>query len=86
MKKERRIPIPTMAAVSSGASPAIIARAPAETMGGIPASKMATRMARVSIPRNRQMAKARRGATISLTERPMSRGDIISGRSRGVSW
>ena len=71
-----------MAAVSSGESPAMIAKAPAETMGGIPDSRMATRLGRLLSPKTRQKRRARSGATTSLIERPSKSGDSTSGRRR----
>ncbi len=72
--KDTIIPKPTSAAVNGGDNSARIARAPAEIMGGIPASKTDTLAAKLSNPSPRQTARAISGAIISLIAKPIPNG------------
>ncbi len=68
--KLRIIPMPTNAAVKAGERLANMANAPAETIGGIPVSKIETCTISPSNPAILQKTNAVMGAAISLIKSP----------------
>lgn len=86
MAKLTIIPRPTNAAVSLGERSANMASAPAETIGGIPASMIETCTAFPSSPAILQNNRAAMGAAISLMQRPMQSCDVPFLLRRNVSW
>ena len=79
------MPRPTKAAVRAGDRFASIARAPADTMGGMPASKIETSTASPSSPASLQRNKAVTGATISFMAYPQQSGVVDPLLKRRVS-
>ena len=83
--KLNTIPIPTKAAVSLGERLAMLANAPAETMGGMPDSNIDTRTASPSNPAILQINKAAIGAAINFIKSPIHSCEVTSLFSLSVS-
>ena len=79
-------PVDAEAAVRAGDRPARMARAPAETIGGMPASKIETFAASPSRPSSRQIRIAAIGAATSLRARPKPSGPKASRLILIVNW
>ena len=77
--------MPTNAAVRAGERLADMAKAPAETIGGIPASKIETCTVSPSNPAILHRNNAATGAAISFIESPMHSCDVTSLLNRSVS-
>ena len=77
--------MPTNAAVRAGERLANIANAPAETIGGIPASKIETCTASPSSPAILQKNNAATGAATNFIESPTNNCEVTSLLSRRVS-
>jgi len=78
--------MPTKAAVRVGERFAKMANAPAETIGGMPASKIETCTASPCRPTILHSNNAVAGAAISFMKRPIDSCEIISLSKLRVSW
>ena len=77
--------MPTNAAVRAGERLANIANAPAETIGGIPASNIETRTASPSNPNIFHKNNPAKGAAINFIESPMPIWELTFLLSRNVN-
>ena len=77
--------MPTNAAVRGGERFANMANAPADTIGGIPASKIETCTASPSSPAILHNNNAAKGAAINFIDSPMQSCEVTSLLSRRVS-